>query len=122
MNKFNREHRRAQRERKIQHAFNIYWNTICDNTCGHGYRDDVYDFWKSQHDLVLLETEEARRQHQDNYRQEVLILAKRVAKHLCVCSCWACGNNGYKKYEKTRNNQRAAEQDKWTWTHLDSFE
>lgn len=119
MNKFNREHRRAQRERKIQYAFNVLWNTQCGNGCGFGERDDIYYYWKSIHDLILLETEEARRQHQESYRQKILSIAKLRAQHMCDCSCWTCGNAGYKKYEKTAQKRRTAEQDKWEFKNME---
>lgn len=89
-NKFNRALRRHQRARSIQHAFNVRWYKW-------GFYENSYTFFGWRKDIVVLETEEQRRQYQDEHREDVLMTAKFIAEHLRTCSCYMC--SGYKKYE-----------------------
>lgn len=111
----NRGVRRYNRTRAIQHAFNIYryqW--------GLGTKD-AYKYYKSQHDLIILEDNAARFSHQDEHRLDVLAMATKNARHMRTCSCWMC--SGYKKYEKTPKMLREAAKDADDWADVeDSWE
>lgn len=98
-----RGERRARRLHAIEHAFDVYWNKW--GRWNDTFRHHLY----VGYERIYLETEDARRQMEDEARAECLITAKRVAKHLRNCSCFMC--SGYKKYEKTPKQLRARYQD-----------
>lgn len=92
-----RGERRANRQRAITHAFNLYWYEQ--------WNRDPFAVTSWLHDgVVHLETNAERYERQDEYRNEVLESAKRTADHLRQCSCFIC--SGYKKYEKAPSRLR----------------
>ncbi len=96
--------RRHYRERAIQHAFNVYWFHWYGHTA-----NDAYSYNSWQHDKVLLENNEARFEHQDEHRKNVLNKATKKAKHLRYCSCKMCSY--YKEYKKNLEQMCELEKD-----------
>lgn len=86
--------RRHRRQVSIDHAFDIYWRCW-------GRGDDPYQDWYPR-DTIFLVTEEERRDHQNDHREEVLNQARRVAKHLKNCSCFMCSGH----HELSRQERR----------------
>lgn len=99
----NRGYRRQQRERAIQHAFDIFWyqwSEYKSSFKGRGY----YNYQR-----IILDHNNARWYYENLHRQHIIDWAKQSADNMCTCSCYLC--TAHRKY-KTIHERREIERDK----------